>query len=203
MGTPRTIPPPDRERRHPSRDLCRRGRPVFAEVYHVLHKPIHPLDARLITRYLIGLFMPVFTKSAKPRLAAPRAGWRSAFSLAEVMVASCVLMLGISGALVTLRRSLDTIAQARQLDAASQLMQTELERLRLLNWSQLQTLQTSGQTAVDAPTGGDFARYTCERHIRDLRDGMKEITFGRLLGRTGWPRPLRAPDHPLQPKRSQ
>jgi type II secretory pathway pseudopilin PulG len=131
--------------------------------------------------------MPVFTKSAKPRLAAPRAGWRSAFSLAEVMVASCVLMLGISGALVTLRRSLDTIAQARQLDAASQLMQTELERLRLLNWSQLQTLQTSGQTAVDAPTGGDFARYTCERHIRDLRDGMKEITlvasWGGLDGR--------------------
>jgi hypothetical protein len=103
------------------------------------------------------------------------------------MVASCVLMLGISGALVTLRRSLDTIAQARQLDAASQLMQTELERLRLLNWTQLQTLQTSGEIAVAPPTGGDFARYTCERRIRDLRDGLKEITlvasWGGLDGR--------------------
>jgi type II secretory pathway pseudopilin PulG len=103
------------------------------------------------------------------------------------MVASCVLVLGISGALVTLQRSLDTIAQARQLDAASQLMQTELERLRLLNWSQLQTLQTSGETAVDAPSGGDFARFTCERRIRDLREGMKEITlvtsWGGLDGR--------------------
>lgn len=131
--------------------------------------------------------MPVLPKIPKPRPAAPRAGRRSAFSLVEVMVASCVLMLGISGALVTLRRSLDTIAQARQLDAASQLMQTELERLRLLNWTQLQTLQTSGEIAVAPPAGGDFARYTCERRIRDLRDGLKEITlvasWGGLDGR--------------------
>ncbi len=103
------------------------------------------------------------------------------------MVASCVLMLGISGALVTLQRSISSIAQARQLDAASQLMQTELERLRLLNWSQLDALQQSRATAVPVPSGGDFARFTCEREIRDLRDGMKEITliasWGGLDGR--------------------
>lgn len=111
----------------------------------------------------------------RPR-AAPRRS-RAAFSLVEVMVASCVLMLGISGALVTLQRSLDSIAQARQLDVASQLMQTELERLRLLNWSQLQALQDSGQRQIATPAEGDYARFTCERQIRDLRDGMKEITL--------------------------
>lgn len=110
-----------------------------------------------------------------------------AFSLVEVMVASTVLMLGISGALVTLQRSLSSIAQARQLDAASQLMQTELERLRLLNWNQLQNLQDSGRTAVATPTGSDFAHFSCERQIQDLRDGMKEIvliaSWGGLDGR--------------------
>lgn len=110
-----------------------------------------------------------------------------AFSLVEVMVASCVLMLGVSGALVTLQRSISSIAQARQLDTASQVMQTELERLRLLNWSQLDALQQSGATSVPVPTGGDFARFTCERQIRDLREGMKEITliasWGGLDGR--------------------
>lgn len=110
-----------------------------------------------------------------------------AFSLVEVMVASCVLMLGISGALVTLQRSISSIAQARQLDTASQVMQTELERLRLLNWTQLGALQQSGATSVPVPTGGDFARFTCEREIRDLREGMKEITliasWGGLDGR--------------------
>lgn len=118
----------------------------------------------------------------------PRGGGkRAAFSLVEVMVASCVLMLGISGALVTLQRSLDSIAQARQLDAASQLMQTELERLRLLNWRQLQDIQDSGLVEVDVPSGGDFARFSCERQIHDLREGMKEITlvasWGGLDGR--------------------
>lgn len=110
-----------------------------------------------------------------------------AFSLVEIMVASCVLMLGISGALVTLQRSISSIAQARQLDAASQLMQTELERLRLLNWAQLDALQRSRATAVPVPDGGDYARFTCEREIRDLREGMKEITlvasWGGLDGR--------------------
>lgn len=109
------------------------------------------------------------------------------FSLIEVMVASCVLMLGISGALVTLQRSIGSIAQARQLDTASQLMQTELERLRLLNWSQLESLQLSLDHSVPTPSGGEFARFSCERDIRDLRDGMKEITltasWGGLDGR--------------------
>lgn len=131
--------------------------------------------------------MPIFAPSPTSFPSARRAGRTAAFSLVEVMVASCVLMLGISGALVTLQRSLDTIAQARQLDTASQLMQTELERLRLLNWSQLQSLQESGRTAIDPPAGGDFARFICERQIRDLRDGMKEITlvasWGGLDGR--------------------
>ena len=131
--------------------------------------------------------MPLAFTNRMPRPSANRASGRRAFSLVEVMVASCVLVLGISGALVTLQRSLDSIAQARQLDAASQLMQTELERIRLLNWSQLQTLQTSGATKVDAPSTGDFSRFTCERQIRDLREGMKEITliasWGGLDGR--------------------
>jgi type II secretory pathway pseudopilin PulG len=127
--------------------------------------------------------------SVNPRSAstAPRAGRRSAFSLVEVMVASCILMLGISGALVTLQRSLESIARARQLDIASQLMQSELERLRLLNWNQLQTLQDSGRTRVETPSGGDFVRFSCERQIRDIREGMKEITlvasWGGLDGR--------------------
>lgn len=98
------------------------------------------------------------------------------------MVASTVLVLGISGALVTLQRSLSSIAQARQLDAASQIMQTELERLRLLNWNQLQNLQESGRIEVPAPGGTDYARFTCEREIRDIRDGMKEITLTAFWG---------------------
>jgi hypothetical protein len=135
----------------------------------------------------VSIVHPPRLRSAPlPNHGAARRG-RRGFSLAEVLLASTVLMVGISGALVTLQRSIDSIAQARQLDAASQLMQTELERLRLLNWNQLQSLQDSGRTEVPVPSGGDFARFSCERRIRDLRDGMKEITlvasWGGLDGR--------------------
>ena len=126
--------------------------------------------------------LPRPPSSTRPPGRCGAARFRRAFSLAEVMVASTVLVLGVSGALVTLQRSLTSIAQARQLDAASQLMQTELERLRLLNWNQLQSLQDSGRTAVATPVGGDFARFTCERQIRDLREGMKEITLVAFWG---------------------
>lgn len=91
-------------------------------------------------------------------------------------------MVGISGALVTLQRSLSSIAQARRLDAASQVMQTELERLRLLNWDQLEALASSGMNTVEVPSGGAFTRFTCERRIRELREGMKEITLSASWG---------------------
>lgn len=113
---------------------------------------------------------------------------RRAFSIVEVVTASAVLMLGISGALVTLQRSLSAIAHARQLDAVSGVLQSEIERLRTRGWSELQALQDSRDTAITAPTGGDFARFVCEREIRDVRPGMKEITvrasWGGLDGRS-------------------
>lgn len=123
--------------------------------------------------------------ASRPPSSVPRV--RRAFTLVEAMVASCVLMLGISGALVTLQRSLATIAQARQLDTASNLMQTELERLRTCGWNELQAMQSSGDNLIPVPAGGDFARFICVREIRDLRPGMKEITvtasWGGLDGR--------------------
>ncbi len=102
-------------------------------------------------------------------------------------MASTVLVLGISGALVTLQRSLSSIAQARQLDVASQVMHTELERIRLLSWNQLEILQSAGPQDIPVPAGGEFARFSCTRQIRDIREGMKEITlqanWGGLDGR--------------------
>lgn len=107
---------------------------------------------------------------------------RRAFSLVEVMTASAVLLLGISGALVTLQRSLSSISHARQLDTVSNLLQSELERLRTRGWNELQVLQNSGETSIDMPAGPDFARFTCERDIRDIREGMKEITVRASWG---------------------
>jgi len=101
-----------------------------------------------------------------------------AFTLVEVMVASTVLIFGIVSAITVSQRGLQALDTARNLTAATQLMQNEMERVRLLNWAQLGTLQQSADTTV-AHSGSD--RFTCTREIADVKTGMKEI---RLV--TSW-----------------
>lgn len=100
---------------------------------------------------------------------------RRSFTIVEVMVAAAILALGIVGVITTSQQGLQALDSARRLSAASQLMQSEMERLRLMSWTQLQALQDSGQTTVALERTAD--RYSCRREIRDLKVNMKEITL--------------------------
>jgi prepilin-type N-terminal cleavage/methylation domain-containing protein len=95
------------------------------------------------------------------------------FTILEVMVAAALLVLGIAGAITASQQGLRALDTARNLAAASQVMQAEMERLRLMSWSQLQTLQETGESNV-AVEGG---RYSCTRKITDLKIDMKELTL--------------------------
>jgi prepilin-type N-terminal cleavage/methylation domain-containing protein len=108
---------------------------------------------------------------------APEKSDRGGFTLVEVMVASTVLVFGLITAVTTSQRGLQALDTARNLTAASQLMQSEMERLRLLSWTQLTALQQTGETrvAVEAPAG--LARLACTREITDLKTDMKQITL--------------------------
>ena len=115
----------------------------------------------------------------------PRGGIRSVtaeghagggFTLLEVMVASIVLVLGITTAITTLQRGLQALDTARNYTYASQVMQSELERLRLKSWAQLESLQVSGENQVTVSSGsGAGIGLACTRSIRELKPGMKEI----------------------------
>jgi Tfp pilus assembly protein PilV len=107
---------------------------------------------------------------------------RSGFSLVEVMAASCVLMLGLGGTVLTVKTSLATISHSRHLGVASQVMQSEIERLRLRSWTQIQAIQDSGDHTVavnELPAGSNLS---CTRRIADVRDGLKEITIETTWG---------------------
>jgi Tfp pilus assembly protein PilV len=101
------------------------------------------------------------------------------FTIVEVMIAAIVLVLVLTSAITTLQRGLRAVDTARGLTHASQVMQSELERLRLKSWTQIQELQDSGNTQVDAAAvpGGSVTAFSCERLIRDLKADMKEITL--------------------------
>lgn len=135
-------------------------------------------------RRLAALLRPVRPSglaSPKPKgaggLAAPKRLGVGGFTLVEVMVASTVLVFGIVTAVTTSQRGLQALDTARNLTAASQIMQSEMERIRLLSWSQLDALQQAGDTRVAAATAAGLARFTCTREITDLRTDMKQITL--------------------------
>jgi len=110
-----------------------------------------------------------------PRSSARRRG----FTIAEVLVAATVLLLGIVSAITALQRGMQASDTARNLSFATQIMQSEMERLRLKSWSQLEELQGSGNAtvALDRSAGDTAARFTCTRAITNLREDMKEITL--------------------------
>lgn len=95
------------------------------------------------------------------------------------MIAAVILALGVTTAITVLQSGLQAIDTARNTTAAAQLMQNEMERLRLKSWSQLQDVVTTGDTTVAVPSnlisGG--AKFTCIREITDLKDDMKQITL--------------------------
>ena len=107
-----------------------------------------------------------------PRSPYPRS--LRSFTIVEVMVAATVLIFGIVSAVTVSQRGLQAVDTARNLTAASQLMQNEMERVRLMSWAQLQVLQQSGDTAVplSAP-----ARFSCAREITDVKTDMKQISL--------------------------
>lgn len=102
-----------------------------------------------------------------------------AFTIVEVMIAAIVLALGITTAITTLQGGFQSVDLARNYTYATQVMQSEVERLRLKNWNQVQALQDAGPGTVAAATVQGIARdsFTCTRTIRDLKTDMKEVTL--------------------------
>ena len=69
-----------------------------------------------------------------------------AFSLVEVMFAASVLVLAICSSLVVLQHGMRAIDNARYTTLAGQILQSQMEKLRLLTWTQL-THPTYGPVA--------------------------------------------------------
>jgi type II secretory pathway pseudopilin PulG len=101
----------------------------------------------------------------------------AAFTLVEVMVAVLVLAFGIISSIAVLQRGLQALDTARNLTDATQVMQGEMERLRLKSWAQLQQLQAANDTAVPIDSGRPDGRLSCTREITDRKPEMKEIAL--------------------------
>lgn len=118
---------------------------------------------------------------------------RAGVTIVEVMVAAGVLVLAISSSIIVLQQGMRAIDTARYTTLAGQILQSQMEKLRLLTWTQL-TNTTSGPVAfttfrpdLTSSTTAQLRRFTaagttgrCAMSIVDVPGAggkMKSITL--------------------------
>ena len=126
-----------------------------------------------------------------------RAAKTSGFTIFEVSMAAAVLALAIMSALVAMGRAFAPLDSARCISYASQIMQSEMEKMRLMSWGTGTTAGTGSLvggevTTVTAipttvttltidssfTTAGDLgSRMTMTRVASDIHTGMIQITL--------------------------
>lgn len=108
-----------------------------------------------------------------------RARAASGFTLVEVMVATFVMLFSISSAILVMQSGFRTLDTARKTTLASQIMQSEMERMRMLSWSRVQALIPTSPATIDIAT--IFPQNTAAE--RKILDQMKlAFTATRTAG---------------------
>lgn len=113
------------------------------------------------------------------------------FTIIEVAMAAAVMAMVLGSSLIVMGRGFKVLDSARAMSYASQVMQSELEKMRLTPWGN-GTAAGTGTTGVTAyPTAlttipidttffvaGDYAsRMSLQRKTEDVHDGMIKITL--------------------------
>jgi hypothetical protein len=111
---------------------------------------------------------------------------RRAFTVIEVALSATVMAFAIAGSIVVLQAGLKAVDGARNTTLASQIIQSEMERIRLLNWSEVNALPASADIDLSqifpasSTTTAMTARFTAARACADVsgKTGeMKSITI--------------------------
>ncbi|MBI2814922.1 MAG: hypothetical protein HYX71_11625 [Opitutae bacterium] len=102
-------------------------------------------------------------------------------TILEVAMASLVMALVLSTAVTTLQRAFISLQNARDLNIASQMLQSEMEKLRLADWTTVSSFPPSATTVTLDPafTANPFVgnRFTLSRTVADPKTGTRIITL--------------------------
>ncbi len=114
------------------------------------------------------------TRPAPPR--GPRA-----FTIVEVMIAAGVMALVITSSITTMQSAFLALDSARNITSAGQIMQSELEKMRLKDWTTV-SAYAAGPTAVTIDSSFTSnpaigSRFTLTRTVADVHTDMKSITL--------------------------
>jgi type II secretory pathway pseudopilin PulG len=114
------------------------------------------------------------------------------FSIVEVIATAAILGLGIASSLIALTGNLRVIDHSRSVTLCSQILQSELERIRLLNWGQLTALPAEETVTVESALGVTtqaVTRFTLTRRVitpnsrsGDIRDVQLTVAWTGAFG---------------------
>jgi len=110
----------------------------------------------------------------RPQVAAVRRRRCAGFSIPEVALASFVMALGIATAITAIQMGFRSLDVARGTTLASQILQSEIERVRMMSWTSIDALPASA--AVDLSTMFSSspalaASYTVTETVTDVIAG--------------------------------
>ena len=108
-----------------------------------------------------------------PKSGSVRRRSNSAFTIAEVMMATFVLALGLTTSIITLQSGFTAIDTARGNTLASQILQSEIERIRLMNWGEvIDPDKMMGEHKVDLSSvfSSNAALASKYRLVRTVKD---------------------------------
>ncbi|MBA3849169.1 MAG: hypothetical protein C0502_04135 [Opitutus sp.] len=71
----------------------------------------------------------------------------------ETMMASFVMALGISTSIIAMQQGYRFLDVARGTTLASQIIQSEIERIRMMSWSNVTTMSAATDTVAPIPAG--------------------------------------------------
>jgi hypothetical protein len=96
----------------------------------------------------------------------------------EIMIAMTVLLLVFMSALAGLTIGFRMLEEARTSTLASQVLQSEIENLRLKNWTQLSAMPATEPFSVEVDTTlSGFPNFVCTRSIYTVQSDMKEAVL--------------------------
>ena len=93
-------------------------------------------------------------------------------------MATMVMAFGIATAIIALQSGFKTLDVARTTTLASQILQSEMERLRLMSWGQVNALDPSETVDLSTVFASEPAvadRFTLVRNIADVTGMVGEV----------------------------
>ena len=98
------------------------------------------------------------------------------FSLIEILISMTMFTLTMGGGLMGVRKGFEFVENARHYSNASQVLQSEVETLRTLNWADIDALLDDVDIALDGKYNSDITNfYSVSRKITDTGVQKKEI----------------------------